>query len=128
MAAINFQFFSFVYISIMIMMNLQDILEAPTSLSNESTFNWYDEQMMVSTVAEHGFCFYAKHLSDMGLKSSCDNCVDLTSEMLASTTDIMALGYLSRQGLSNPCTGKDLENKSRNDLPDRYLFLLQYYI
>ncbi|KAI9097944.1 hypothetical protein K1719_025715 [Acacia pycnantha] len=95
-----------------------DVLEAPTSLSNESTFNWYDEQMMVSTVAEHGFCFYAKHLSDMGLKSSCENCVDLTSEMLASTTDIMALGYLSRQGLTNPCNGKDLENKSRNDLPD----------
>ncbi|XP_028774992.1 uncharacterized protein LOC114731905 isoform X2 [Neltuma alba] len=97
-----------------------DILEAPSPLFNEGTFNWYDEQMMVSTVAEHGFCFYAKHLSDMGLKSGRDNCVDLTLEMLASTTNIMALGHLSRQGLTNrtnPCTEKDLENRSRNDLP-----------
>ncbi|XP_054788869.1 uncharacterized protein LOC129294480 isoform X2 [Prosopis cineraria] len=98
-----------------------DILEAPTSLFNEATFNWYDEQMMVSTVAEHGFCFYAKHLSDMGLKSDCKSNVDLTSEILTSTTSMVALGYLSRQGLSNrtnSCTRKDFGNKSRNDLPD----------
>lgn len=116
------------FISFMIMMNLQDISEATTSLFNEGAFNWHDEQVMASTVAEHGFCFYAKHLSDMGLELGCENCVDLTSEMLASTTDIKAMGYLSRQGHTNPWPGKDLENKSRNNLQDRYMVLLQYYI
>ncbi|KAF7816861.1 ATPase family AAA domain-containing protein 5 [Senna tora] len=97
-----------------------DILEPPASLFNEATFNCYDDQM-VSTVAEHGFCFYAKHLLDMGLKLGHESSVDLASEMLASTTNITALGNLSRQGLTkctNFCTGKELEvNNARLDLP-----------
>ncbi|TKY56162.1 hypothetical protein E2542_SST20603 [Spatholobus suberectus] len=52
---------------------------------------------MMSTVAVHGFCFYAKHISDVGSKFGCKNEVDLTSEMLACTTNVMALGKLSRQ-------------------------------
>lgn len=109
----------------MIMVNVQDILEPPASLFNEATFNWYNEQMMLSAVAEHGFCLYAKHLSDMVMKLGSESSVDLTSEMLASTTNIAALGNLSRLGLTkrtNFCTGEELEvNKPRNDLPKRYL-------
>lgn len=115
----------------MIMMNVQDILEPPVSLFNKATFDWFDEQMMGSTVAEHGFCFYAKHLSDMGLKLGYESSVDLTLEMLAYTTNTRALGNLAGQGLAkctNFCTGKELEmNEPRDDLPKRYLPWLPYY-
>ncbi|KAK7301352.1 hypothetical protein RJT34_12215 [Clitoria ternatea] len=73
------------------------ILEPPMSLSDEDTFSWYDEQLMMSTLAVHGFCLYAKHISGVASKLGCENTVDVTSEMLASTTNIMALGKLSRQ-------------------------------
>ncbi|XP_027903010.1 uncharacterized protein LOC114163118 isoform X3 [Vigna unguiculata] len=76
-----------------------DKMEPSMFLSNEAASNGYCEQMM-STVAEHGFCFYAKVIADEGSKLGCANCVDITSEMLASSTDIMALGKLSRQDLS----------------------------
>ncbi|KOM41588.1 hypothetical protein LR48_Vigan04g178600 [Vigna angularis] len=39
-------------------------------------------------------------IADEGSKLGCANCADITSEMLASSTDIMALGKLSRQDLS----------------------------
>ncbi|WJX10250.1 hypothetical protein P8452_00995 [Trifolium repens] len=95
------------------------IMEPPTFLSDESTFSWYDEQMMMSTVAVHGFCFYAKHIVDAGSKLGFANMVDITSEMLASTTNIMALGKLSRQDHTKPMskfTKEVLEvNNPRND-------------
>ncbi|XP_012570633.1 uncharacterized protein [Cicer arietinum] len=95
------------------------IMEPPLFLSDEATFSWYDEQMMMSTVAAHGFCFYAKHIVDVGSKLGFENRVDTTSEMLASTTNIMALGKLSRQDHTesmNNYTKKLLEvNNSRND-------------
>src|ERR1044072_2333712 len=87
--------------SILIMMNMQGIMEPPLFLSDEATYSWYDEQMMMSMVAEHGFCFYVKHISDMGSKFGYENRVDVTSEMLASATNIMALGKLSRQDHTN---------------------------
>ncbi|XP_022633449.1 uncharacterized protein LOC106753684 isoform X1 [Vigna radiata var. radiata] len=68
-----------------------DRMEPSMFLSNEQ---------MMSTVAEHGFCFYAKLIADEGSKLGCANFADITSEMLASSTDIMALGKLSRQDLS----------------------------
>ncbi|KAK7275661.1 hypothetical protein RIF29_16782 [Crotalaria pallida] len=74
------------------------ITEPPMFLSDEDTISWYDEQMMMSTVAVHGFCFYAKSMSDVGSKLGYENQVDLASEILASTTNVMALGKLSRQG------------------------------
>ncbi|XP_068481394.1 uncharacterized protein [Phaseolus vulgaris] len=73
-----------------------DIMEPSTFLSNEAASNGYCGEMM-STVAEHGFCFYAKLIADEGSKLGCANSVDIASEMLASSTDIMALGKLSRQ-------------------------------
>ncbi|XP_014501576.1 uncharacterized protein LOC106762275 isoform X2 [Vigna radiata var. radiata] len=76
-----------------------DRMEPSMFLSNEAASHDYCEQMM-STVAEHGFCFYAKLIADEGSKLGCANCADITSEMLASSTDIMALGKLSRHDLS----------------------------
>ncbi|XP_052732608.1 uncharacterized protein LOC108330450 isoform X3 [Vigna angularis] len=76
-----------------------DRMEPSMFLSYEAASHDYCEQMM-STVAEHGFCFYAKLIADEGSKLGCANCADITSEMLASSTDIMALGKLSRQDLS----------------------------
>ncbi|XP_047149349.1 uncharacterized protein LOC124821503 [Vigna umbellata] len=73
------------------------IMEPPMNLFEEATKSWYDEQMMMSTVAVHGFSFYAKHISDVGSKFGSKNEVDLISEMLASTTNVMGLGKLSRQ-------------------------------
>ncbi|XP_027190964.1 uncharacterized protein [Cicer arietinum] len=92
-----------------------DILGPQMFASNEATSNWYNEETMMSTVAVHGFCFYAKHIADVGSKLGCANRIDLTSEMLASTTNTMALGKLSRQGLSKSTviyTGKELELNS----------------
>ncbi|XP_019430603.1 PREDICTED: uncharacterized protein LOC109337953 isoform X1 [Lupinus angustifolius] len=73
------------------------IMEPPMDLSDEAAIGWYDEQMMMSTIAVHGFCFYAQLISDMGQKLGYENRVDLPSEILASTTNVMALGKLSRQ-------------------------------
>ncbi|KAK7373146.1 hypothetical protein VNO80_06544 [Phaseolus coccineus] len=73
------------------------IMEPPVTLFDEATKSWYDEQVMMSTVAAHGFSFYAKHISDVGSEFGCKNEVDLISEMLASSTNVMALGKLSRQ-------------------------------
>ncbi|RDX75060.1 ATPase family AAA domain-containing protein 5, partial [Mucuna pruriens] len=95
----------------------RDIMESPTFFSGEAT---YHEQIMMSTVAEHGFCFYAKLIADEGSKLGCANCVDITSEMLASTNDIMALGKLSGQDLTISkviYSGKELEwNNPVNDM------------
>ncbi|XP_045830121.1 uncharacterized protein LOC123921561 isoform X2 [Trifolium pratense] len=95
------------------------IMEPPTFLSDESTFSWYDEQMMMSNVAVHGFCFYAKHIVDVGSKLGFANRVDITSEMLASTANIMALGKLSRQEHTKPMSNFSKEllevNNPRND-------------
>nr|KYP55154.1 ATPase family AAA domain-containing protein 5 [Cajanus cajan] len=97
-----------------------DIMESSTFPSGEATCSWYHDQLMVSTVAEHGFCFYANRIADEGSKLGCANCVDITSEMLSSTTDIMALGKLSGQDLRKSkviYTGKELEcKKPINDM------------
>jgi len=101
------------------MLNMQGIMEPPTSLSDEDTFSWYDEQMMMSTVAAHGFCFYSKHIEEAGSKLGFEDRVDIASEMLASTTNIMALGKLSRQDHTKAMSSysKDIleVNDRRND-------------
>ncbi|CAK8566401.1 unnamed protein product [Lathyrus sativus] len=88
-----------------------DILVPQSLVSNEATTSYNDETMM-STVAVHGFCFYVKLIADVGSKLGYANMIDLTSEMLASTTDTMTLGKLSRQDLAKSTviyTGKKLE-------------------
>ncbi|XP_057738608.1 uncharacterized protein LOC130955701 isoform X1 [Arachis stenosperma] len=97
------------------------IMEHPKFLSDEATFNWYDEQAMMSTIAVHGFCFYAKCISDVGSMFGFEpeNNTDITSEMLASTTNVMTLGKLSRQDhkkITTLYTNKQLElKKTMND-------------
>ncbi|CAK8570335.1 unnamed protein product [Lathyrus sativus] len=102
------------------------IMEPPIFLADDATFSWYDEQMMMSTVAEHGFCFYAKRIVDAGSKFGFENRVDVASEMLASTTNIMALGKLSRQDHTKTIhnfTKELLEmNNTRNDKKRTSLF------
>ncbi|RDX99720.1 hypothetical protein CR513_17195, partial [Mucuna pruriens] len=102
------------------------IMEPPMSLSDEATFTWYDEQIMMSTIAEHGFCSYAKRISDLRSKFGCKKEVDLTSEMLASATNLMALGKLSRQDQTKSisiCAEKKLElNNPTNDTKRKSLF------
>lgn len=110
----------------MIIMLVQGIIEPPMVLSDEATISWYDEQMMMSTVAIHGFCFYAKLMSDVGSKLGCENRVDLASEILASTTNVMALGKLSRQDHTkcmnkNIYTRKQFEVNNSSNYSKRYL-------
>ncbi|MED6207040.1 hypothetical protein PIB30_032156 [Stylosanthes scabra] len=89
-----------------------DDKEPAMSLSGEATSSWYDEGIMISTVAVSGFNFYVKRIADEGSKLGFENKVDLTSEMLASTTNIMTLGKLSRADLTKTTdiyTGKESE-------------------
>ncbi|XP_057728037.1 uncharacterized protein LOC130943949 isoform X1 [Arachis stenosperma] len=89
-----------------------DVMEPAMSLSGEATASWYDEEIMMSTVAVSGFCFYVNRIADEGSKLGFENKVDLTSEMLASTTNIMTLGKLSRADLTKSTdiyTGKESE-------------------
>ncbi|XP_027338527.1 uncharacterized protein LOC113852450 isoform X1 [Abrus precatorius] len=97
----------------------RDIMEPPIFRSGEAASSWYHEHVMMPTVAEHGFCFYAKLIADVGSKLGYDNWVDLTSEILASTTNIMALGKLSEQDLTKSkaiFTGKQLEWNPINEM------------
>ncbi|KAK2442206.1 P-loop containing nucleoside triphosphate hydrolase superfamily protein [Trifolium repens] len=89
-----------------------DILEPRSFVSNETTTSWYNDETMMSSVAVHGFCFYVKLIADVGSKLGCANKIDLTSEVLASTTNTMALGKLSRLDIAKNTviyTGKELK-------------------
>lgn len=110
-------------------MNLQDILEPQGFVSNEATTSCYNEETMMSTVAIHGFCFYVKLIADVGSKLGCANMIDLTSEMLASTTNTMTLGKLSRQDLAKNnaiYTGKELELNNPINNVKRYIALIYF--
>ncbi|CAL0307858.1 unnamed protein product [Lupinus luteus] len=96
------------------------IMEPPMDLSDEAAIGWYDEQMMMSTIAVHGFCFYAQLISDVGSKLGYENQVDLPSEMLASTTNIMALGKLSRQDPTKRINKKSSRKQLEVDTPRNY--------
>lgn len=104
----------------------QDSLDLSTIPCAEEThsFSWYDEQLqMASTIAQHGFCLYAKHIAAVGSTSVSDYEVDLASEMLASTTNTMALGKLSRPEVRAGWTSR---KGVRMELPERDPFLRRY--
>ncbi|KAL6962143.1 hypothetical protein U1Q18_037097 [Sarracenia purpurea var. burkii] len=72
----------------------------PSMVPSEKShsFIWYDDQMwMTSTIAEHGICFYAKEIAAAELNKCYVNRMDLSLEMLASSTSTMALGKLVSQ-------------------------------
>ncbi|XP_050366091.1 uncharacterized protein LOC126784657 isoform X2 [Argentina anserina] len=80
---------------------MNDFVE-PSKISVESdSFSWCDEQLLLaSTIAHHGFCFYAKGISSVGSNVGCTRVdVDIASEMLANTNNMMALGQLVGQGM-----------------------------
>lgn len=111
-------------------MNLQDILEPQSFVSNEATTSSYNDETMTSTIAVHGFCFFVKLIADVGSTLGCANKIDLTSEMLASTTNSMALGKLSGLDLAKSTgiyTGKELElNNPTNNMKKRYIDFLYF--
>ncbi|CAL5384961.1 unnamed protein product [Camellia sinensis] len=72
----------------------------PSMVPSEKShsFSWYDDQLwMASTIAQHGFCFYAKEIVAVGSNGSSVNRMDLALEMLASSTNTTALGKLVRR-------------------------------
>ncbi|KAJ0976030.1 hypothetical protein J5N97_017995 [Dioscorea zingiberensis] len=73
-----------------------DILDEGLMPSVESEdFSWVDRQFeMGSTYAQHGFCFYTNKCATIGSIFGSQNTVDLAQEMLASSTNVMALGKL----------------------------------
>ncbi|XP_075650549.1 uncharacterized protein LOC142621123 isoform X2 [Castanea sativa] len=83
-----------------------DSLEPSLDPSEGSdAFSWCDEQIqMTSTIAQHGFCFYAKDIAAVGSKMGCESSVDIASEMLGSTTHTMALGKLIGQEMRTSST------------------------
>ncbi|CAK7346989.1 unnamed protein product [Dovyalis caffra] len=79
-----------------------DFLGLSTVLSEVlDAFSWSDEHLqMSSTIAQQGFCFYAKELANVGLKMGLDSKVDFTWEML-STASMMEFDNLAIQNLSS---------------------------
>ncbi|XVF36894.1 hypothetical protein REPUB_Repub19eG0098200 [Reevesia pubescens] len=75
---------------------MQDSLEMLMIPSeNSDAFSWCDEQLqMANMVSQHGFCLYAKEIDAIGSNMGFDHRVDLSQEILASSTSAMALGRL----------------------------------
>ncbi|XP_021284558.1 uncharacterized protein LOC110416794 isoform X2 [Herrania umbratica] len=79
------------------MLDFLDLLMIPSE--NSDAFSWCDEQLqMVNTVSQHGFCLYAKDIDAIGSKMGLELRVDLSQEILVSSTSTMALGSLLGQG------------------------------
>uniref|UniRef100_A0A5B7B8E5 AAA+ ATPase domain-containing protein n=1 Tax=Davidia involucrata TaxID=16924 RepID=A0A5B7B8E5_DAVIN len=76
-----------------------DYLEpAMVPCEKSHAFSWHDDQLqMTSTIAQHGICFYANEIDTVGSKMGSSSRVDLAWEMLASSTNTMALGKLVSQ-------------------------------
>ncbi|KAE8653870.1 Adenine nucleotide alpha hydrolases-like superfamily protein [Hibiscus syriacus] len=93
---------------------IQDSFELVTIPSEDSNaFSWCDEQLqIVDTVSQHGFCLYAKDIDAIGSNIGFEHRVDLSQEMLASSTSSMAFGKLLGYDARASCAsvdGKGLE-------------------
>ncbi|TYG63754.1 hypothetical protein ES288_D06G055300v1 [Gossypium darwinii] len=88
---------------------MQDSLEMLMIPSeNSDAFVWRDEQLqMANTISQHGFCLYAKEIDTLRLKMGFEHRVDLSQEILASSTSTMALGRLLRHDASASRTSVD---------------------
>ncbi|KAG9448912.1 hypothetical protein H6P81_008877 [Aristolochia fimbriata] len=81
--------------------------EDPPSVS------WDDEQLeMTSTFAEHGFCLYANRTAMLASELGYHRKVDLSREMLACSTNPMALGKLVKYELCLDQVSPALETMS----------------
>ena len=59
----------------------------------------YEDQMEIgSTYAQHGLCFYTSRFAEVGTNLGRGSTMDLALEMLASSTNTMALGKLLSKG------------------------------
>ncbi|KAG4194273.1 hypothetical protein ERO13_A06G043800v2 [Gossypium hirsutum] len=88
---------------------MQDSLEMLIIPSeNSDAFVWHDKQLqMANTISQHGFCLYAKEIDALRLKMGFEHRVDLSQEILASSTSTMALGRLLRHDASASRTSVD---------------------
>ena len=97
------------------------------SSEESDSFSWCDERLLLaSTIAQHGFCFYAKSISSVGSNVGCVRVdVDMASEMLANTNNMMALGKLVGQGMrtSNTSYGGRNSEISQPNAVTRYCSL-----
>ncbi|XWS15124.1 hypothetical protein CRYUN_Cryun35bG0066900 [Craigia yunnanensis] len=92
---------------------------------NSDAFSWCDEELqMANTVSQHGFCLYAKEIDAIGSNMGFEHRVDLSQEMLASSTSAMALGRLLGHDARASWTsvdGKGLDEPIKTDVKS-YLF------
>lgn len=64
------------------------------------SFSRYNEQwQMTSTIVQHGLCSFTKDIPTLGSEKMYQNGVDLASEMLALTTNRMAVAKLILQDM-----------------------------
>lgn len=91
--------------------------------SGESdAYSSYDKWLLASTTAQHGFCFYAKNIAAVGSTIGSETTVDLASELLASATDMMALGKLAGHGMIsslNTCSRTNSGSLEKADISSR---------
>lgn len=101
----------------------------PSKVPSEGSdaYSWCDEQIqMTSSIAQHGFCFYVKDIAAVGSKMAPESSVNLPSEMLASTTNMMALGKLIGQDMRTgrtlyvPRDLKMIPSPPKSDVSNRY--------
>lgn len=95
----------------------KDSINQEVFLDEETfTFGWHDQQVQMATsIAQHGYCLYAKDIDTLRSKMGIDNRVDLAWEMLASTNNSMAMGKLlrlDRSGSQISLAGRSLKRAS----------------
>lgn len=94
-------------------------------LEESDAYSWCDERLLLaSTIAQHGFCFYAKCISSVGSKEGCVGRVDLAGEMLANTASTMAFSKLIGKGMT-ASKASSAERNSETSLPNATRYLAQ---
>ncbi|KAI3414582.1 uncharacterized protein J3R85_016098, partial [Psidium guajava] len=80
---------------------IEDCLDPTMVIAEEpESFSRYHEQwQMTSTIVQHGLCSFAKDIPTVGSENMYQNGVDLASEMLALTTNQMAVAKLIIQDM-----------------------------
>lgn len=94
---------------------ISDTLESSRiPCAEPDAFFWYDEHLqMVSTIAQHGFCYFANETVARGSVSGHKIRMDLPSEILESTTSTAGLGKLLTQTSS---MGQNLDTRTASEI------------
>ncbi|XP_048332117.2 uncharacterized protein LOC107421034 isoform X1 [Ziziphus jujuba] len=90
-----------------------DSLETSVILPESDAYRLYDERLLLaSTIAQHGFCFYIKDIFAVGSIMGYESTVNLASEMMGSTTDMMAWGKVvgEHPRSRSSCNGRNSES------------------